>query len=70
MKAARKELPAAGETVVEPEIPFVGTRGLPPVPSDEEWRERMERLRELMDEWHAEDPAYDIETVAQLEEKE
>jgi hypothetical protein len=44
----------------------IGTSGIPAIPTDEEWQERGERLLALLDEWLAEDPAYDLATAAEL----
>ena len=49
------------------ESEFIGTRGIPPLPTPEEWQERSQRILQLLDEWLLEEPGEDLATWEELE---
>lgn len=68
MSVPLAQAPLNAADISETDELFVGTRGMPPLPSAEEWQHRVSEILGLMDEWMAEDPAYDRLTFAQLQE--
>jgi hypothetical protein len=60
------DVPTRKQKHVADENGFIGTRGLPPLPSPEQRRKNMQEVLAKMDEWLAEDGDYDTETYEAL----